>query len=303
MQPILYPYQFESDPGAARTVERVAAIPNTASYRVHDERELAIAKGLPPRYDDGRTREDAEFHLHYCRWRISGRNTFLVGPETTTRIMTRLAAGDVPTAPVPPAYIEFETPPLNFGSARPLRASFISRGEIGRITLITDGHGEVEPHMDALATTLLLPSVLTDRDLDNLKRNMAAVKPGAGVTDQTMEMARAMAKSMGGANDDALRHLAGHLGTLSSHARGEEAKASLGIAAHLFDQVYGPSKGKPNPLLPKAARIVLIAADEARRADAIYGGPRYLDTGAVERNWMESKEMDMPLRSDVVRLP
>ena len=77
----------------------------------------------------------------------------------------------------------------------------------------------------------------------------------------------------------------------------------MDISASFYDSVYGKPAHRPNPLLPKAARIIMVAADEARKADADYGAPQYRNTNMVERNWMETASQPIALRDESVTLP
>jgi len=289
--------QIAREPHMAPYMASVVAIPGNASYRVLDSYEMAMAKSQPA--DPGAGRDGFELQMHHLRWRVAGRNTFLIGPEAAARIAERVRRGDVPTEPVPPAYIEFEEAPVNFAASKPLRAAFISRGVIGRITFLADGTSEGVVDNDSSAT-VLLPSVFSDRHLDHLRRSPAAARPSRP-SAAASSLARTMAKNAGGIDAGALDGLAAHLGMLGDIAHGG-GEPSIDMSAMLIDRAFGPLATRPNPLLPKAARFVLVAADEARRSDPIYGQPRYLNENQVERNWMESGDMPVKLRDDVVRL-
>lgn len=289
--------QIADEPHMAAYMASVAAIPGNASYRILDSYEMAMAKSEPADPEAGR--EGFELQMHHLRWRVAGRNTFLIGPQTAARIAERVRQGDVPTAPVPPAYIEFEEAPVNFAASKPLRAAFISRGVVGRITFLADG-----PHegvvQDGGSATVLLPSVFSDRHLDNLKRAPAAAKPSRPDAAAS-SLAQIMAQNIGGLDTAAINGMAAHLGMLGDVANGG-GEPSIDMSAMLIDRAFGPLTTRPNPLLPKAARFILVAADEARRSDPTYAQPRYLNENQVERNWMESGDMPVKLRDDVVRL-
>lgn len=299
-KPTLYPYAYENDPAARSTVESIGAMPPNASYKRLDDHEFALARRMAP--SDGTiTRETFEFHMQWMRWRLAGRNSFIIGPEITDRIMRRVKAGDVPTAPVPPAYIEFEEPPVNFAASKALRAAMISRGVVGRITFLREYQTE-NTGTESFATTVYLPSVFGQKEIDHLRKGMCAARGGGGVSKDAMALARTMAGIPEGMTADWLEDPARHLDAIGRHARGRDGEPQMDVSAALYDKVYGTPEHRPNPLLAKAARIVLVAADEARRADAAYAIPRYLDTDAISRNWMESQDQPVDLRDDVVRL-
>lgn len=299
----LYAHAFELAEANAPIVDYVSTLANDASYHGLDDREMQQARANGQGH--GGDREDIEFALQWQRWRVAGRPTFLIGPETTARIMERVKAGDVPTEPVPPAYFEFAEPPMNYAASRPLRAAMISRGVVGRITMLTDAE-KMRPGVgtEAIALTVYLPSVFGDRDLDNLKRGLQAARKPKKIDAGAMALARNMAAQGGGELDDAeLENVARHIQATSSRGLDGRQDVQMDISAHLYDQVYGRISHRPNPLLPRAARVVLVAADEARKVDAEYARPQYLNDSAVSRNWMEERSQPVTLRDEVVHLP
>jgi hypothetical protein len=299
MDPILYPHAYEDDDGCREAIKTLNMRPANASYRLMDGLEMASVKRMTVRTVG---REVVEKHLRWQYWHISGRNTFVIGPETTARIMERVKAGDVPTEPVPPAYFEFEEPPVNYAASRRLRAAFVYRGVVGRITFMPDPP-RTQAESEDMSLTVYLPSVFADRDLDHLKKGMSATRGVGHASKDALALARAMSDSVGGLDEEALMASASRMEALGRTIRGRDDDASMDLAATLFDRVYGPAPHRPNPLLPKAARVVLVAADEARRADTQYGEPRYKNGSQLERNWGECADHQVQRRADVVRLP
>lgn len=295
---LLYPHAYEATLGETPMTKAILDRPNDASYRLLDDLEMAIAQNQGDTFPGGRER--MELMLHWVRWRIAGKQSFLIGPETTARIMKRVKEGDVPTAPVPPAYFEFSQPPVNYAASKPLYAAMISRGVVGRITFLTKTDVMTESAMAIEnAVTVFLPSVLQSRDLDHLKKGMAAVRGDRGVSKE----ARALAKSMGLGDGADLDEFARHFQALGDVSKGRSSEPQMDISASLYDSIYGKPPHRPNPLLPKATRIIMVAADEARKADPDYGAPQYLDTGMVQRNWMEAQSQPIALRDEAVTLP
>ena len=299
MDPILYPHAYEDDDGCRELIATLNMRPANASYRLMDGFEMASVRQMPARTAG---REVVEKHLRWQYWHISGRNTFVIGPETTARIMERVKAGDVPTEPVPPAYFEFREPPVNYAASRRLRAAFIYRGVVGRITFMPDPP-RTQAEFEDMSLSVYLPSVFTNRDLEHLKKGMTATRGVGHASKNAMALAKAMSDNVGGLDEEALMASASRMETLGRMMRGEPDDASMDLAATLFDRVYGPPPHRPNPLLPKAARIILVAADEARRADTQYGEPQYANGSQLERNWGESADHPVQRRTDVVHLP
>ena len=295
---LLYPHMYEETMADPTMVQSVIARPNNASYKVLDDLEMVVANHYNGIYPGNRDR--IEVMLHWMRWRIAGRQSFLIGPETTARIIKRVKDGDIPTTPVPPAYFEFSHPPVNYAASKPLHAAMISRGIVGRITFLTDTDIMTEASMIIdNALTVLLPSVLQNKDLDHLKKGMNAVRGDRGVSKE----AKALAQSMGLGEGPDLDEFARHFEALGDVAKGRSSESQMDISASFYDSVYGKPAHRPNPLLPKAARIIMVAADAARKADSDYGAPQYRDTNMVERNWMETGSQPIALRDGPVTLP
>ena len=302
MTPILYPHAYEDHDDVRDAIRSMAGIPFTASYRDLDAYEMAAVRAAPADHRPY-SRETLEKHLRWQYWHLAGRNTFVIGPETTARIVSRVKDGDVPTDPVAPAYFEFEQPPVNYAASRRLRAAFVYRGVVGRITFMPDPPTTREQWED-MSLTVYLPSVFRNRDLEHLKKGMTATRGVGHASKASTELARAMAQGVGGRfGEQELAASAARLESLGRAMRGEEGEPEMDIAATLFSRVYGEPVHRPNPLLPKAARMVMVAADEARKADPAYARPRYLNTSQIDRNWMEPGDQVVERRDDVVRLP
>lgn len=284
------------DPAA---IAQIVAMGTDAAYHRIDEDELAVAKAVAAgEIPAPHNRSSAEINMQWSRWRRAGCHSFVVGPETAARIASRVKADDVPTAPLPPAYFSFETPPANFRTNRLLRGAYLSRGEIGRITFVADAPDILHGYL----LTVLLPSVVRNGDLDRLDRGLVAQKPKKDVTPGAERLASTIAANMG-AGAEIAGLMAERLENLSEQMHGKDGERRLTMAAALYDRAFGPLSGMPSPLLPKAARIVLVAADEARRHDAEYASHRYLDTDQVSRTWQETRSSPARLRDDVVILP
>lgn len=138
--------------------------PRTTAYNEIDAIEQVVRRAVVdfyPRRLPGNgsypDREEIELALAYARFRVSGSHAFRIADAALQR-----SAEPLPMAPVPPAYIEFDlaTAP-EYAPGRTLRAAYISRGEVGAITFLSDlGRSRTRGN----AMTLLLPSVMKDAD-------------------------------------------------------------------------------------------------------------------------------------------
>jgi hypothetical protein len=251
-------------------------------------------------------RETVELFRQWATWNTHGRNSYVIGPETHARIRDRVEKGDVPTMPVPAVQIEFEQPPVNFKASRALGSAILTRGEIGTITFIAHDIAFTDKGPDEDSRlTVLLPSVFEPKDLDQLRRSTSAWRRKGSSSQAAQAIAREMMTDMtDGRPAEGLEDLlAGQIDDMGIGADGKRRSQVNTMVASLLERSYGRLSGKPNPLLPRAARYVLVAADEARRTDPRYAAPEYGDGDRVSRYWMEPQTIAVEHQAEPMRLP
>ncbi len=122
----------------------------------------------------------------------------------------------------------------------------------------------------------------------------------------TMGFAETILGNMGGGgNSGLLNSVAGMISQMGALASGSATAdgtpaARLDITHHQYETLVGPLKGEPGENVVRAAKIVLVAADEARKACKSYGKPEYLNDSQVSRNWMESRSE--PVRRQITTI-
>lgn len=243
------------------------------------------------------SRSLAELRMAYVRWALAGGFTFVIGPQTAERIMKRLERDDVPTEPVPPAYISFPTPMVEYAEGNLLRGAYLSRGLVGRIVMLD---GEDVSGKDAI--TVVTPSIFEKAHVAILEQSLRMHGGVGPVSDAAMRLARqmtgdgdpAMLSAVAAHLDGMSRGVGGPFDEQGSRRKNAQGKgkalppATVDISEMLVERHLGRLVGKPSAHLAQAARIVLIAADEARRQHAEYGRARFLNDSQTSRNWMEA---------------
>jgi len=305
------PVRIRNSFSAEEMTQAHGDLPANASYRYIDEVESIhvknIIKNVLPQYQAmagipmGFSRNAEEMRIEFAKWYHAGAFAFSVGPETMSRIAERLKSNDIPTAPVPPAYFQFSKADWKYDRDKILAGAHISRGVNGKIAFVSD---EAADNVDP--TIIALPSVFRSNSLAILKRKLE-VHRKPKITPQAKMMAESMARSANNGEDpgkDAVEAMAIHIQGMRPADGGEiQNEPQLDISAMLATQNFGPLKGRPGPLLMRAAQIVLIAADEARKIDKEYGAPEYLDTNMVARNQMEKTSQPVERRNGATQLP
>lgn len=313
---IPHPHAYSDSPQGKYHTPSFEDVSPNAGYRHLDDIEMAIARGIHEMrladrtgYATPRTRTAAELVMHWGRWLVSGRNTFRVGPETLDKIEKRLESGDVPTDPVPPAYFQFDRPLAEYATNRPLNAAYISRGLLGRITFLSD-----ESTHASGALTVMLPSVFRAEHISILETSLKLEQTGTA-SEASQSLARAlneehglpesvvnmMAEQIEGIGTGPHTH--GGTGSMPGMSGQDNGPPRIDFSVTLQDKMLDPLPGKPGPLLPRAAKIVLIAADEARKADKQYGAPEYMNTSKMERLYIENADIPVETRADITALP
>lgn len=248
----------------------------------------------------GFNRNPDEMRIEYSKWLHSGAFTFSVGPKTAENITRRLKEKDIPTAPVPIAYFQFPENKWKFDKNKELQGAHISRGRNGKITFIEDETPKI-----LNPTVIALPSVFRAKDLEILKRKLE-VHRKPKISEQTLLMAKAMVANEIGVEPDAkhIEAIAIHMESLNISSLDQKAKnPQLDISGMISSIMLGPLNGNPGPLLMRAAQIVLIAADEARKFDKEYGELEYINTNMAARENTEGRHYPVKRREGVVQLP
>lgn len=243
-------------------------------------------------------REEIELALSYARFRLAGSHAFRIGDAALGR------ATDLPVlSPVPPAYIEFELAAApEYAPGRTLRGAYVSRGEVGAITFLSD---LARTRTRGNAMTVLLPSVMTHADIAGTAESRA----GDGNEGDPDALQAAMLAQvsvapwmMAAFADDPLAFSDDPWATPAQRKAKGDKTPRLPTAPRLpyisrYNTVLSESDftDSPCPEFPRAVETVLRAAALARHAGGTYAAPRYLDgddASMLSRNWMEDRDSD-----------
>jgi len=122
----------------------------------------ARGPGKGGRYHD---RDEIELAVSYARHAVSGRRSFRLSSGLCDLLWRRTRSSPPPTRTLAPVYLEFAEPPIDYAAGRRLAAAYLSRGEVGAMTFLSETSS---PKTRGDAMTALLPTDLTMQDVLSL---------------------------------------------------------------------------------------------------------------------------------------
>lgn len=265
----MHPRTYSTTDIGRKTDELLTDIVRTTDYRAIDQYErlvrVAIVDLVPLRRpgDGGiyHDREEIELGLSYARHAVSGRWSYRISDDLGRMLLERSRMSPPPLMPTAPIYMEFEGETLDYAEGRPLRAAYLSRGEVGAITFLSQPASR-RTRDDAM--TALLPNILRMQDLLSL--------PESRLEDQSSDDDDVAERTM--------RQLAG------TGPTGELAALAL-LNERLSECTF---RREEWPEVSLAAAFVLSCAAHIREIDAEYGAPVYRQDDTISRNWLENGE-------------
>lgn len=265
----MHPRTYSTTDIGRKSDELLADIARTTDYRAIDQYErlvrVAIVDLVPLRRpgDGGiyHDREEIELGLSYARHAVSGRWSYRLSETAGRTLLEGTRMSPPPLVAVAPVYLEFEGDTIEYAEGRMLRAAYVSRGEVGAITFLSEPASR-RTRGDAM--TALLPNILRLQDILSLPESRLEDLP----TDDEDVVERTM-RQLGGK---------GPTGELAALALLNERLSECTFRRDEWPEVS------------LAAAFVLSCAARVAEVDERYGAPAYRQDDAISRNWLENGE-------------
>lgn len=135
-------------------------------------------------------RDEIELAVSHACHAVSGRRSFGFPSDLCQLLARRARTSPPPMAKLDPIYLEFAGSGIEYAPGRPLAAAYLSRGEVGAITFLSDPSSR-RTRGDAM--TALLPTDITIQDLLSLDEARTTVNR----TDDESVLARTIRQASG----------------------------------------------------------------------------------------------------------